>query len=77
MQSNVCTRCRNIPWKSLELGLEYREITIDEPIYALQQSRCRICRLLGYFFLLREAPATSYQPSVSSPTNQFPCSHSI
>jgi hypothetical protein len=77
MDSRVCKRCRNISWKSLEIGLHNCEVVIEESIYELQQSRCRICRLLGYFFLLREAPAPSYQPSLCSPSYDFPGPHAI
>lgn len=73
----VCERCSAIPWRAMGRGLRCNKVVINESIYVLQQSQCRICRLLGYFLLQNTATAPSYQVTLPTSSHDFPGPHLI
>ncbi|KAJ8107556.1 hypothetical protein OPT61_g8786 [Boeremia exigua] len=74
--SNTCQRCDKIPWEDLRSDW-YHELIIVDSIYALQQSQCRICRLLGHYLLLRTSNSPIDQVITPTSFHRIPGPHCI
>ncbi|KAH6625173.1 heterokaryon incompatibility protein-domain-containing protein [Boeremia exigua] len=72
----ICDRCSAIDWESLMHVDERYQIIVSESLHELHQSQCRICQLLGYFFL-QNTIASTKRISLPTSSNTFPGPHLI